>query len=381
MKFLLALAVMAGTCLAAIGQTNSSSTGGRPPAFMAAQASPTGHVGVVIVPSLEKPANARLLEEKDFAGYILTYFKDQTHSVHFAISWDGYTFVDVNGGRPVLDGGLLAEQKGVRDPHITRGLDGAFYLVMTDLHIAARRAGLRTNEWERPAERYGWGNNRAIVLMKSFDLIHWTCSDFRVDKAFAEYSDIGCAWAPQTIYDASKGRMMVYFTMRQGGVTDCNLYCSYADDAFTKLETKPGVIPDIGGIDGDIIQAGGKFYLHYVSDTKIRHAVSDQIDRGYKGGPERIDPNTVATEAPNVFKRLGTGTYVLMYDVYGARPNNMGFSETTDFVTYKDIGRFNEGVMKTVNFSRPKHGAVTYLTSDELKSIASHWKVDAGTRP
>jgi hypothetical protein len=28
--------------------------------------------------------------------------------------------------------------------------------------------------------------------MKSFDLINWTHSDFRVDKAFAEFSDIGC---------------------------------------------------------------------------------------------------------------------------------------------------------------------------------------------
>jgi hypothetical protein len=70
------------------------------------------------------------------------------------------------------------------------------------------------------------------------------------------------------------------------------------------------------------------------------------------------------------------GGYVLMYDVYGARPNNMGFSETTDFVTYKDIGRFNEGVMKGTNLSRPKHGAVTYLTLEELKAAAEHWKVD-----
>ena len=106
------------------------------------------------------------------------------------------------------------------------------------------------------------------------------------------------------------------------------------------------------------------------------HAVSDKINQGYKAEPKRIDPNTVSTEAPNVFKRLGTDTYVLMYDVYGARPNNMGFSETTDFVTYKDIGRFNEGVMKGTNFDRPKHGAVTYLTLDELKAVAAYWKVD-----
>jgi hypothetical protein len=65
-----------------------------------------------------------------------------------------------------------------------------------------------------------------------------------------------------------------------------------------------------------------------------------------------------------------------MYDVYGARPNNMGFSETTDFVTYKNLGHFDAGVMKGTNFTRPKHGAVTHLTLDELKSVAAHWKVE-----
>jgi hypothetical protein len=34
----------------------------------------------VIVPSLEKPTGARKLEEKDFGGYLMVYFKDETHS-------------------------------------------------------------------------------------------------------------------------------------------------------------------------------------------------------------------------------------------------------------------------------------------------------------
>ena len=74
---------------------------------------------------------------------------------------------------------------------------------------------------------------------------------------------------------------------------------------------------------------------------------------------------------------MGTDKYVLMYDVYGARPSNMGFSETTDFITYTNLSRFNEGVMKTTNFERPKHGAVTYLTKQELKAIAEHWKMES----
>jgi hypothetical protein len=309
------------------------------------------------------------------AGYLLVYFKDQTQSAYLAISRDGYTFTDVNGGQPIFDGALLAEQKGVRDPHVTRGPDGAFYLAMTDLHIFGQRAGFRTTQWERPAGQYGWGNNRAIVLMKSWDLIHWTHSDFRVDKAFPELRDLSASWAPQTVYDEQKRKMMVYFTIRFGPQV-CHLYYSYADDAFTKLETQPELLSNVDGIDGDIIKVGNRFHLHCVSDAKVKHGASDRINGGYTFEPQRIDPEMVSTEAPNVFKRLGTNSYVLMYDVYGARPNNMGFSETTDFITYKNVGHFNEGAMKTTNFTGPKHGAVTYLTLNELKSVAAHWKVD-----
>jgi hypothetical protein len=331
--------------------------------------------GIKIVPKLEIPENARQLKEKDFGGYLMVYFKDETQSAYMAVSRDGYTFTDLNNGEPIFDGSKLAEQKGVRDPHITRGPDGGFYLAMTDLHIFGQRAGFRDTRWQRPEEKYGWGNNRAIVLMKSFDLIHWTASDFRVDLAFPELGDIDCSWAPQTIYDDKAKKMMVYFTIRYNN-KNANIYWSYANNEFTKLETTPKMIPNIGGIDADITKIGKKFQMYYVSDAKILHAVSKKINNGYKAEPQRIDPETVPTEAPNVFKRLGTDTYVLMYDVYGARPNNMGFSETRDFKTYKHLGRFNEGVMKGTNFERPKHGALTYLTLDELENITQHWDVE-----
>ena len=341
----------------------------------AAQVKAEQPAGIVLVPSLKKPKPARKIKERDFAGYLMVYFKDETHSAYFAISRDGYSFTDVNGGQPVFDGRLLAEQKGVRDPHITRGPDGAFYLAMTDLHIYGQRAGLRTTQWERPMEQYGWGNNRALVLMKSYDLVHWTHSDFRVDKAYPELGDLSAAWAPQTIYDEKTRKMMVYFTIRFGP-KECKLYYAYTDDAFTRLTTKPEMLSNSGGIDGDIVKAGRQYHLHLVVDATVRHAVSDRIKGGYALEPRRIDPETVSTEAPTVFKRLGTNRYVLMYDVYGARPNNMGFSETTDFVSYRNLGRFNEGEMKGTNFVRPKHGAVSYLTREELRAIAEHWKLD-----
>jgi hypothetical protein len=335
----------------------------------------TDLTGIIIVSKLEKPKNIPKYKEKDLAGYLLVYFKDQSQSAYMAISPDGYAFTDINGGKPVFIGSQLAEQKGVRDPHITRGPDGAFYLAMTDLHIFGKRAGFRDTDWERPIEKYGWGNNRAIVLMKSYDLIHWTHLDFRVDKAFPELGDIDCAWAPQTVYDPIMKKMMVYFTIRYNN-KECHMYYAYPDENFTKLETKPERITEIGGLDGDITKVGNKYQLFYVSNARVLHSVSDKINQGYKTDTTRIDPEKVSTEAPNVFKRIGKETYVLMYDVYGARPNNMGFSETMDFITYKNIGHFNEGIMKTTNFKGPKHGAITYLTKKELKAIAKHWKMD-----
>ena len=340
-------------------------------------ATPTAPTGIEIVSKVEKPK--KKFNEKDLSGYLLVYFKDQNQSAYLAISADGYTFTDVNGGQPVFIGSQLAEQKGVRDPHIARGPDGAFYVAMTDLHISGKRAGFRDTEWERPQEKYGWGNNRAIVLMKSYDLIHWTHSDFRVDKAFPELGDIDCSWAPETIYDAGKKKMMVYFTIRYNN-KNAGIYWAYANDDFTKLETVPQRVTEIGGIDADITKVGNKYQMFYVGDAKIWQSVSDNINSGFPAAREkRIDPEKVSTEAPNVFKRLGTNKYVLMYDVYGARPSNMGFSETTDFISFTNLGHFNEGAMKTTNFTSPKHGAVTYLTKAELKAIAEHWKVDIKT--
>ena len=62
------------------------------------------------------------------------------------------------------------------------------------------------------------------------------------------------------------------------------------------------------------------------------------------------------------------------YDIYGINPHNFGFSETTDFVNFKDLGHFNEGVMKATNFSSPKHGAVIHITKKEAEKLRKYWK-------
>lgn len=321
---------------------------------------------------------------KELTAYLLVYFKDETHSIYFATSPDGYTFTDVNNGEPIFLGADLAEQKGVRDPHIFRGPDNAFYLAMTDLHIFAKEAGLRDTQWERPQEAYGWGNNKNLILMKSFDLIHWTHARMPVGTLFPQMKDLGAVWAPETIYDPETKKLMVYFTTRERAGTDHLVY-AYANSDFNTLETAPQPLfsypdPTKATIDGDITKIGNRYHLFYVAHDKpgyLRQAVSKQINKGWVFNPQKVDPETVGTEAPNLWQRHGTKTYVLMYDVFGAKPkNNMGFSETTDFVHFKDLGRFNEpgSPMKTTNFANPKHGAVISISPAEAERLSAYFK-------
>lgn len=87
--------------------------------------------------------------ERDMAGYLMVYFKDDTHGLYFALSKDGYSFTDINQAKPIIAGDTIAEQKGIRDPYIYRANDGYFYVAMTDLHIFAQKSGYRNTEWER----------------------------------------------------------------------------------------------------------------------------------------------------------------------------------------------------------------------------------------
>ncbi len=323
----------------------------------------------------------RVPQEKDMKAYLMVFHKDATHGLYMAISHDGYTFTVLNNGNPVIAGDTIAEQKGIRDPHIFRGPDGAFYLSMTDLHIYAQREGYRDTEWQRDGKAFGWGNNRALVLMKSFDLIHWSRANIRFDQLDRSLEDIGCVWAPETAYDDKTGRLMIYYTMRHGN--GMNVLCySYVNSDYNKIETLPRILftypkPNISAIDGDITKVGDKYHLFYCSHdgtAGIKQAVSDSINCGYQYDDAYYDTEKYGCEAPNVWKRIGENKWVLMYDIYSIKPHNFGFAETSDFKHFTDLGHFDEGKMKRTNFAEQKHGAVVWLTAKEAKRLERYWK-------
>ena len=147
--------------------------------------------------------------------------------------------------------------------------------------------------------------------MKSNDLINWTRSDFRVDKSFPGFADIGCVWAPEPfmMHRETQDDGLLHHAPRK---RQNRLYYSYANDEFTKLDTEPEMLfeypRDIADIDGDIAQVGDKFHLFITSPTThatINQALSNLINPGYGDAPPAFDPEQMDSEAPNVLKRIG----------------------------------------------------------------------------
>ncbi|WP_231390041.1 hypothetical protein [Sphingobacterium pedocola] len=57
--------------------------------------------------------------EKDYIGYLFTYFKGNDvneEAVCFAVSLDGYNYLTLNNNQPVLQSNEISSTGGVRDP-------------------------------------------------------------------------------------------------------------------------------------------------------------------------------------------------------------------------------------------------------------------------
>ncbi len=293
-----------------------------------------------------------------YSNYLFTYFTGNAKAdeqIRFAISNDGYNFRALNGNQPVIQSAAISETGGVRDPHILRGADGkSFYMVVTDMVSAL-----------------GWDSNRAMVLLKSTDLINWTSSIINIQKRFPGNDSLLRVWAPQTIYDATAKKYMIYWSMKHGKGKDI-IYYAYANAAFTDLETAPKQLffsPTNGScIDGDIVFKEGKCHLFFKTEGEgagIKIAVSDKLTEGYVLQDKYVQQTKDQVEGAGVFKLNNGEGYILMYDVY--TKGKYQFTKTKDLKTFTVI---DQDV--TMNF-HPRHGTVIPVTSAEAERLIKKW--------
>lgn len=297
--------------------------------------------------------------KESFSAYLFAYFTGNQKSeeaIRFAISKDGYNFRALNKNNPIISSDKISETGGVRDPHILRGADGkTFYMVATDMVSAL-----------------GWNSNRAMVLLKSTDLINWTSSVVNIQKRFSGNDSLLRVWAPQTIYDESTGKYVIYFSMKHGSDPD-KIYYAYANKNFTDLETEPKQLfyhpQNLSCIDGDIVYAQGKYHLFFKTEghgNGIKKAVSDKLTEGYKIKEDRYLQQTAdAVEGAGTFKLNDVNEWILMYDVY--MKGKYQFTKTKDLQNFTVI---DEDI--TMNF-HPRHGTVMPITMAETERLVKKW--------
>lgn len=121
-------------------------------------------------------------------------------AIRFAVSGDAFNYYALNQNNPVIDSANISATGGLRDPHILRREDGqTFYMVATDMISSA-----------------GWDSNRAMVLLKSENLVDWTSTVINIQETYPGNEDLKRVWAPQTIYDPEADRYMVFWSMKHG---------------------------------------------------------------------------------------------------------------------------------------------------------------------
>lgn len=309
--------------------------------------------------SVLTPAFAEKIEEKDLAAYLFVYFTGNhisQEAVCYAVSMDGYTYWALNDNKPVIDSKVISSTGGVRDPHILRCEDGkTFYMVVTDM-----------------VSDNGWDSNRAMVLLKSTDLVNWSHSVINMQKRYEGQEKLKRVWAPQTIYDPEAGKYMVYWSMKYGDGPDV-IYYAYANADFTDLEgePKPLFVPadKKSCIDGDIVYKDGIYHLFYKTEghgNGIRVATTNSLTSGqWKENLEYKQQTKEAVEGAGTFKLIGEDKYILMYDVY--MKGAYQFTGTTDLEHFKVIDHEVK-----MNF-HPRHGTIIPITRSELKRITDQW--------
>lgn len=302
--------------------------------------------------------------EKDYAGYLFAYFKGnavEDEAVCYAISRDGYNYLALNNNNPVLDSKQISSTGGVRDPHILRAEDGkTFYMVVTDMTSSK-----------------GWDSNRALVLLKSNDLVNWTSSIINIQQKYKNQETLKRVWAPQTIYDPSVRKYMVYWSMKHADGPDI-IYYAYANNDFTDIEGEPRILftpkNNKSCIDGDIINKNGLYYMFYKTEghgNGIKLAITDSLaSNKWIEQPGYKQQTQDAVEGSSVFQLINSDTYILMYDVY--MKGTYQFCESKDLDVFSIVD--NE---VTMNF-HPRHGSVIPVTRRELKTLTNKWGIPEG---
>jgi hypothetical protein len=302
-------------------------------------------------------------KDSPYKHYLFAFFPSNSdENIYYAVSDNGYDYTVINESKPIVSAEGNTVMNGLRDPHILRGEDGYFYMVATDMRSAL-----------------GWSSNRGMVLMRSDNLITWTCSQVHFPTRYAGtyFANVTRVWAPETIYDPVAKKYLVYFSIltNDGTVPYDKVFYAYANEDFTDLEGEPTYFYDRGGatIDMDIVfnENDGLYHAFYKNEgaggicqvtASSLTAPAGEEGIQWSNPSGTLQQTTEAVEGAGIFRLIDSDDWILMYDCY--MNGHYQFCSSPDLFQF--TYRKNTATQGTFT---PRHGTVIPITEDEYQLL------------
>ena len=299
-----------------------------------------------------------------YVGYLFAYFNGNApwqEQICFALSADGYNYTPLNDGKPIISSDTIANKKAVRDPHILRGEDGHFYMVVTDMRSSQ-----------------GWSSNDGLVLLRSKDLINWTHSAIDFPTTWPERFDrdsLTQVWAPQTIYDPEAGKYMLYYAIGEVSAHYIT-YCSYANEDFTEI-SMPEVLYDhhANTIDADIVYHDSLYHMFFKTEGQgngIQKATAKTLRGEWTPEHKYLQQSNKAVEGSGVFKLIDSDEWILMYDCY--MNGHYEYCKSTDLSNFTFVCN-----SANTDIFTPRHGTTIAITKSEAERLIKQWPSEGQT--
>lgn len=347
------------------------------------------------------PAPENADKDSSKTKFLFAYFTGQDNEdgekIRFAVSDDGLNYEALNGNNPVMDntpsayypaGGDStgkAASGAARDPYIIqkRNADGSigkgYYVLATDLKVNGS----------------DYTNSKLLVWyledITQCDTVQpWsleTTGWFGASSASDFY-----AWAPEAVWDRDKNMYMMFWSSggTSGGYNNICLHYVYTRDFITfynkdmQVIGENGVTPDkliypmfgtgTGDnkcIDGTIMYDGTYYWLYFKreSEQQIYYCHSENPSGPYSPPTKFSDSDyTSGCEGVELFQ-LNDNSYVLMMDYYSSNGTFLMYSGTTLDGFQGSGGSTNAITTQNINHLSPRHGAITYITTDEYNAL------------
>ena len=299
-----------------------------------------------------------------YVGYLFAYFNGNApwqEQICFALSADGYNYTPLNNGKPIISSDTIANKKAVRDPHILRGEDGHFYMVVTDMRSSQ-----------------GWSSNDGLVLLRSKDLVNWSHSAIDFPTTWPERfhrDSLTQVWAPQTIYDPEAGKYMLYYAIGERGAHYIT-YCSYANEDFTEI-SMPEVLYDHNAntIDADIVYHDGLYHMFFKTEGQgngIQKATAKTLRGEWTPEHKYLQQSKKAVEGSGVFKLIDSDEWILMYDCY--MNGHYEYCKSNDLSNLTFVCNSDNTDIFT-----PRHGTTIAITKSEAERLIKQWPSEGQT--